>query len=394
MVRDAINRHREHLSLRPERTQSIAPQAATRPPRQARPACRHLGTPTGELRDCPSCGGKTVKLKVLGCGVHGSFTPGRAVEGVAHCGSCQQYERPVGPAPLARHRIDPSRLGNAPHSLGARFNGGIIRYQGRLLLAYRIGWEGSHVWLAELDEEYRPIWNLTLLGLYHPAAIHGREDPRLFVYRGRLHVSYHGVMGEHGPTNVLYARLTDDFRVQQVYHPHIPERQTWEKSHVYFEGADGELYMVYSVAPAHRVYRVRGEVVELVGGTPNALPWSGGERRGGASPVYHDGRWWHGFHGRIGAWSYGTYTLGVYTFEATAPFRVLQSSPHPLLTGDHANRQKWQKDDFPAAIWPAGAVLENGIWKLGYGLQDHWCEVGEWDAASVDRFLVSPTNVG
>lgn len=54
--------------------------------------CRHLGGPTGRVVGCPTCRGGTVKLKVMGCGVHGECTAGKAVAGLACCSGCDRYE--------------------------------------------------------------------------------------------------------------------------------------------------------------------------------------------------------------------------------------------------------------------------------------------------------------
>lgn len=49
--------------------------------------CVHLGKPTGEVRECAACGGN-VRLKVMGCKIHGQCTVGRPVSGLAYCGAC------------------------------------------------------------------------------------------------------------------------------------------------------------------------------------------------------------------------------------------------------------------------------------------------------------------
>ncbi len=53
--------------------------------------CVHLGPPTGQFRDCPTCSGN-VRLKVMGCGVHTTCTVGRKVDGVACCVGCTEFK--------------------------------------------------------------------------------------------------------------------------------------------------------------------------------------------------------------------------------------------------------------------------------------------------------------
>ena len=50
-------------------TVATLPKRAPRPPR---PACVHLGAPTGATRDCPSCHGR-VRLKLFACAVRGEI---------------------------------------------------------------------------------------------------------------------------------------------------------------------------------------------------------------------------------------------------------------------------------------------------------------------------------
>lgn len=55
--------------------------------------CVHLGGPTGDLIDCPSCTG-AVKLKAFACDVHGRCTIARRAPGVACCAGCPDREPP------------------------------------------------------------------------------------------------------------------------------------------------------------------------------------------------------------------------------------------------------------------------------------------------------------
>jgi hypothetical protein len=52
--------------------------------------CGHLGPPTGELRECPTCLGR-VRLKVLACAVYGGCLPSLKVEGLGCCAGCPDY---------------------------------------------------------------------------------------------------------------------------------------------------------------------------------------------------------------------------------------------------------------------------------------------------------------
>src|SRR5690606_34380981 len=103
---------------------------------------------------------------------------------------------------------------------------------------------------AELDDGLKPLRTVVLPQLRHPRANYGREDPRLFVFRGRLHIAYIGVQGtgQGVATHQMYARLTDDLRVEEVFHPEYAFRREWEKNWQFFEW-ENELFAVYSIAP-------------------------------------------------------------------------------------------------------------------------------------------------
>lgn len=346
--------------------------------------CIHFGEATGREVLCPTCSGN-VRLKTFGCAVHGECTPAKKAEGVACCQGCNERQTP--PIPEADiQRIDPDRLNYGP--AGARFNSSLIRYHGRLILAYRTGWAGARIHLAELDEQLTPGPSTTLHHLGHPRAAVGQEDPRLFVYRDRLHVSFTGVerVGGGIATNVLYARLTDDFKVEEVFAPSYHGRRSWEKNWVFFEW-EGLLLAVYSVAP-HVILHVRGNTAYPFSETPCEFPWSGGVLRGGASPVRIGDRFYHWFHGRDGSWSNGTYNVGCYSFETKPPFRITAMSPRPLLEGDHDTLPDDQKRaGNPAVVFPCGAFLDGSEWKVSMGTHDRWTDIARFSAREVDEYL-------
>jgi predicted GH43/DUF377 family glycosyl hydrolase len=285
--------------------------------------------------------------------------------------------------PLARHRIE--------HLAGTAFNGSLIRYQDRLLLAYRDGWGGSQIHVAELDEHLSPVRSTVLVGLDHERVTVGREDPRLFVHQGKLHVAFAGVARPDGAiaTSALYARLTDDLRVEQVHYPHLAGRNRNEKNWSFFSH-NNELYCTYAIAPHHRILRVEGDrVVEAIE-TWNPARWTGGPLRGGASPVRVGDQYYHFFHGRVRTPRGVVYNLGCYTFEARPPFRVLRSTVYPLLVADLETRPK---PDSYAVLFTCGAVLDGNRWRISAGIHDSWIEVIDLDLLPVQARLEPVTQV-
>ena len=331
--------------------------------------CAWIGEDTGERLPCPRTGQRTVELYRCYHPRHPLCTLLKPVAGCACCAAC--WDRPP---KRTRLPVD-------------GFNGSLIRYHGRLLIAWRREMAGSEIHLAEVSEDLQAVREIHRLDLRHPLSSSSREDPRLFLAEDRLWLAYTGVTERRGDwgnwvTQVLYCRLGSDLQPEQVWCPQIDQRQ-WpkEKNHSYF-GADGRIYCVYQSEPTHRVLEVERDQVVAVYETPNPLPWSGGHLRGGASPVRVGDLWYHWIHG--GSDSPRRYNVGLVVFEARPPFRVVRQTPEPLEWDDPATKPKPQ---YCPVIFPAGAILENGLWRVSCGIHDHWIAVHDWPEDAVERAI-------
>jgi predicted GH43/DUF377 family glycosyl hydrolase len=273
-----------------------------------------------------------------------------------------------------------------PHYPGKRFNPSLIEYGDGYLMAWRSGWAGSDIYLSRLDWQFQAIRGQPVrLNLHHSEATWGREDPRLFWFRGQLHLSFIGVMpnpnsSDFGYTNVLYASLTDQLKVEKIYYPKIENRNSWEKNHAYFEH-DGQLYAVYGYSP-HRILRIDGEDTQWVHSTHSPGWKVNGEIRGGASPVFYAGEYWHWFHSRIE--NPRRYCLGLYTFAAKPPFEVKRICPQAIHWADSATKPP---DQYCAAYFPCGALKQGSRWLISAGVHDRWGEVWEFEHSEMEKLL-------
>lgn len=288
-------------------------------------------------------------------------------------------------SPQVLARFDQNNLAvNVP---GMRFNSSLIEWQGGYLLAFRNGWKGSDIYLQRLTLDLQPHGEADKLDLIHRDCSYGREDPRLFLHSGKLHVAFVGVVGRRRRhamrTNVLYARISDDFRVEQVFAPQYPQRNDWEKNWSFFSH-DGQLLAVYSIAP-HRILAIDGDRAELAYETATRAPWSGGEIRGGASPVLHRGEWWHFFHDRIESHGQRIYGMGCAVFEDEPPFRVLRVTPDPLMRADPATKPQGQ---YASVVFPCGTVPRERDWLISMGVHDRWTELHTIAANDIERRMV------
>lgn len=265
------------------------------------------------------------------------------------------------------------------------FNASLTRDGGTLRLATRFH---ERIYLYSLDPEtFQPqAATVAPLNLHHPAAMNGHEDPRLFRHGDDLCVGFAGIKSGRKRHELrisqLYARLTANGPI--IHAPQYADAGPIEKNWGWFSH-DGELYAVYSVSP-HVVLRIAGDAVAEVHRTPNVLPWTGGYLRGGAPPVRVGDEYICWIHGADDARRGRVYNVGVYAFEAKPPFRVTRQAKAPLLWATDAERM-------PAAngrgcvVFPAGAVLDGGVWRVSAGVADQRVEIFEWDATDVAEVL-------
>lgn len=323
---------------------------------------------------------------------HGSLllppgTPWPAGAWTPYCRACWKAGRIASPdrLPPRRVRIDPARLVAEPDT-GRAFNPSLTRHRDRWLMAYRTGWAGSRIAVCEVDVTTGVVGPSEVLDLAHPRAGVGAEDPRLFVWRGQLHVAFTAYDGVR--THQLYASVSDSLRVERLFEPRYPMRAAWEKNWQFFEGTDGGLYCVYSIDP-HIVLLVDGERVEHAGQTECPVRWDGGLLRGGCPPVLVDGEYWHWFHGaKEEGEPNRRYSVGLYTFEAEPPFRVRRAMTTPVAWA--SERDFAESGNYCRVAFPGGAVLDRGRWHVAVGVHDRWCEIWSWDHADVRTALGLP----
>lgn len=384
---------------RPAKAPPPAPRASwhTASMAQTAPECVHRGgsVSTGK---CMMCNEKDRDVAVLSCTLKGLCTnePNALVKNVKPCQRCNELEMP--PTPGAPSRVALFNEFNlAPGAHGKRFNCSLLddpRTPGGFLLAYRDGWSGSEIHLCRLDDTLRPAGGPWRLNLHHPIwACYGREDPRLFLHAGRVHVAYIGVQGREKitHTNMMYARLSEDCsRAEEVFYVHYRYRNSWEKNWQFFSHG-GQLHAVYCFAP-HRILKIDGDVATFAYESDTHVAWRPNtEIRGGASPVLVGDEFWSFFHSRYNNGSgVGTpkrqYTMGLYAFRAVPPFDVLRVTPEPVLTAD-PRTNRGRDANYADVVFPCGAVRRGGDWLVSMGLHDRYGEIHRFDHADLEALL-------
>ncbi len=301
---------------------------------------------------------------------------------------------PESPAKIFDLLVDPLGSQRKPPLLwqkaggGQRFNPSILRWKGRLLMACRIGWLGSRLYLTELSEALTPVGPLACLWMESPLCRDGQEDPRLFTCGGRLWLSFVGVdqRGKTTYTHQMLALLTDDLQAESVVYLEMDRRQ-WphEKNWSFFDDGNGQMRAVYRCGAWHTIVKIDREQASVSHQTTGSFPWRWGEPRGGAPPVLVGDEFYHWFHGTIPQPDGGkVYSAGLYVFDAAPPFRVKRVSRSPLMmprTNDLPDSKGWP------VVFPGGAVLEHGRWLVAYGYHDYQCRIAAFDADEIESRL-------
>ncbi|HYW53770.1 MAG TPA: hypothetical protein VE826_07370 [Dongiaceae bacterium] len=290
--------------------------------------------------------------------------------------------------------VDPAALAPGKRA----YNNAICAYGGRLLMAYRLEPPdgGPHrIAIAELDRgTCRPRSN-ALVALSHAGAGTHCEDPRLFVFREKLWLSF------------THARTGADFFAQQMYAELREEGGVWrgdaiapdygrnrrdglEKNWTFFESR-GALHALYAPWRWELVRIDDAGRCDAVGGAGRAPRWDYGVMSGGTPPQrMPDGRFLTLLHSFTTSGATRVYHVLAAVFAGEPPFALQRISAAPILSGSggwplphagHANP--------PWSLFPAGHVLDGDRLVVSLGINDCRCALAELSLAGLA--LVAPS---
>lgn len=96
-----------------------------------------------------------------------------------------------------------------------------------------------------------------------------------------------------------------------------------------------------------------------------------GDIRGGTPPILVGDLYWTFYHSSV-PWMgrYRRYSMGALAFEARPPFKPVRMTQEPLLVG--SKNDFWRKEK-PLVIFPCGAIIENDVFYITYGINDLKC---------------------
>ena len=275
------------------------------------------------------------------------------------------------------------------------FNASLCRFNGAMLLAYRVSYNDKpdRLWLARLNPDLSTKW---CMPLDVPLADGwGAEDPRLFVHDGTLHVAWTAADYTRSPwrATMFYGRVETwgPPRVEVAHQPRYglnlsdQREKNWQ-----FFSLGGCLFAQYQASP-QRVIQLVGD--RVVGEwTSPGFAWGHGRPSGGTPPIRTNrGTLLTFFH----AFTPHTerqrlYNFGAMEFSPVAPFQILRVSPGPIMTA--SDRWPVTSDGWsPLCVFPGGAIDHGDGWLVSAGVNDNGIRL--FELYSNDVPLANPTSL-
>lgn len=229
------------------------------------------------------------------------------------------------------------------------------------------GWGLGRIWVASLDEQTKRFRRKPTMLRLGPEDLN-YEDPRVFVYQGRLWASV-TISDFRGPLTSRLAIAPLECRngrwdiAQPLELLSSPNKRRQEKNWTFFE-SEGRLLSIYGMEP-WLIREIDADLTPVVKGA--SLKWPYGQIRGGSQTFEpYPGKLWTFYHSSI----HGKYVVGLLEFDAKTlqPLRMTQS---PLFDDEEVKRS-WNGS---TVLWVAGATIIGDEVLIAYGKDDHSCHL-------------------
>lgn len=286
------------------------------------------------------------------------------------------------------HKIDNDKLlGNKGTP---RFNGSIVRFDGKLLMGYRyynpLDEGKTQIAIAELDETYTPVAN-THVNIIGHGSTRIFEDCRLFVHNEKLFMSFAEIDIINYPSFKVIQRLVmlgkslsqaKDFRIKTGRN-----YKSVEKNWSYFSD-NGKLKCIYDI-PTETVFEVdevTGDARNVRTGAP--VIWPDGHLRGGTPLIPMEGGGYIGFHhtGTEHEWLLRRYGMGAYTANGNGQVTAISKS---FIYG--TKNEEYCGSGNPHCIFPVGVVDDGDRYLVSCGVNDTFNAIVEVPKAFLTDLL-------
>lgn len=268
------------------------------------------------------------------------------------------------------NKQDPIRPKVVKTAMSHGYNSSLIEWKGIPIRVYRHHPDPAH-WRTQLYLDD----GVNTFQIEPPDQFkdYSMEDGRLFIYQGKLHLSY---VISHAPENIWkcviqYGELVQEGQTWKVINYKQPKYGKndftgLEKNWVFFERA-GLLYMIYQCSPEHIVVQLDGDRVTNEYRTPNP---AGVTMRGGTQPFFYKEQYLRFYHNQSGDRT--RYHIGALMMDLNPPFKINRWSSFPLLSGNEQYFPDW-KFWKPNVCITYGAIQYREGWLLSLGLNDSAC---------------------
>lgn len=278
-----------------------------------------------------------------------------------------------------------------PGTVRCWLNGSSVVHKGKRWMAYRIEMKRWFLWsricLVQLDDKWTPIPGTNrLLSLHTRFDGWGAEDPRLFVFRDKLHMAYGDGF------RMLLAELTDKGEIKKSMY--VPTEEKLQNPPYIFGREKNWGFFCLNDRLFAQQYGAPNTILEFHPVTWSVInKWThnwiwrsphGAELHGGSSPVFHDGKLWRICHtyksipkGDWLNWDGNVvknllasrYSVFMMELEAEPPFYPVSISREPILW---TNFGKFDEvSPTPHAVVFVGSKERDGDgWRLVYGEND------------------------
>lgn len=206
------------------------------------------------------------------------------------------------------------------------------------------------------------------------------EDPRVLVHKNNIYVSCstYDISRKHLIHQKIIV-LNENFEHTNTIHPKyglngktVYNNTGIEKNWTYFIHND-RLMCVYEINP-HTILEIDsdGNVLSKTISYNNNITklWKYGELRGGTNPILKDGYYYSFFHSSMPYKNLlRCYFMGYYKFESHPPFKIVEISKEPLLSGNFKD-EKIRDEIKYRVVFPMGVILKNNKFLVSFGLND------------------------
>lgn len=278
-----------------------------------------------------------------------------------------------------------------PHDGRRAFNGSICLQGAILWMAYRVSHNDKPdtLRICRLDRRDLSVIEDWPLSVPVPGPEWGAEDPRLFLFEGRLWVSWTCADYSRRPwkCGMFYGQVFDEEHgvfETDAYQPIFGLNDLCQREKNWQFFAIGEdLFAQYAPSP-NRVIHLDHGTATSEWKTPG-FAWACGRPSGGTPPILTDRgtllsffHSWedHPTHKRL-------YYMGAMEMAAEPPFRILRVSKSAFMRASRF--WPFPGDDWnPLTIFPGGAVHCDGKWLVSCGCNDAGIRIFEFSEAELE----------